>query len=327
MYGDEERTRNFTFTWKSISGLVAGVILALWIVIWLAGSENPQTPAGYGGYLTQGAIFGKTRFYGVQLGPTSPGRTWLLSVTNVSITPYTYDEDFTDDKSVLSRDNLKISFSVHIVWRIKSSEIQAFVERFSTISPDDNPEKIVKIAYNNYIKEPLRTYSRDEIQKLNGLEIKDRITPAGQAIYDRVQQLVAGTPFEVTSVVVGNIQYPAEVADAVAAKMAMTQVLERKETEISVEEKEKEIRIIQAEGIAASMEIIRGQLSPQYLQHEAIEAQKLMVNSPNNTVVYIPVGNLGVPLVGAIDMPSPKPGTSKHPIMPDTLQPQVPKTQ
>ena len=33
------------------------------------------------------------------------------------------------------------------------------------------------------------------------------------------------------------------------------------------------------------MEIIRGQLSPMYVQHEAIEAQKAMVNSPNHTVV------------------------------------------
>jgi hypothetical protein len=46
------------------------------------------------------------------------------------------------------------------------------------------------------------------------------------------------------------------------------------------------------------MQIIRGQLSALYVQHEAIEAQKLMVNSPNHTTVYIPVGPMGVPLTG-----------------------------
>ncbi len=46
------------------------------------------------------------------------------------------------------------------------------------------------------------------------------------------------------------------------------------------------------------MQIIRGQLSAMYIQHEAIEAQKAMVNSPNNTVVYIPVGPMGVPITG-----------------------------
>jgi hypothetical protein len=46
------------------------------------------------------------------------------------------------------------------------------------------------------------------------------------------------------------------------------------------------------------MEIIRGQLSGRYIQHEAIEAQKQLVNSQNHTVVYIPVGPMGVPIAG-----------------------------
>jgi hypothetical protein len=54
------------------------------------------------------------------------------------------------------------------------------------------------------------------------------------------------------------------------------------------------------------MQIIRGQLSALYVQHEAIEAQKLMVNSPNHTVVYIPVGNMGVPLTGTFSSVAPQ---------------------
>ena len=69
-------------------------------IVWLLGSRNPFTPAGYVGYLTRGAVFGKSIFYGVQRGPTSPGRSWLLDVTNVSITPYTYTEDFTGEDAV-----------------------------------------------------------------------------------------------------------------------------------------------------------------------------------------------------------------------------------
>jgi hypothetical protein len=100
-------------------------------VIWLLGSRNPYTPAGYVGYLTKGAVFGQSRFYGVQKGPTSPGRTWLLDVTNVSVTAYTYTEDFLGDRAVLSRDNLKISFAVHTVWRVDDARVPLFMERFS----------------------------------------------------------------------------------------------------------------------------------------------------------------------------------------------------
>lgn len=50
---------------------------------WLLGSSNPFTPAGYVGYLTKGAVFGQSRFYGIQRGPTSPGRTWLLDTMQI----------------------------------------------------------------------------------------------------------------------------------------------------------------------------------------------------------------------------------------------------
>src|SRR5215211_3586482 len=101
-------------------------------LVWLLGSSNPYTPAGYVGYLTKNAVFGRSTFYGVQRGPTSAGRTWLLDVTNVSVTPYTYNEDFTGNETVLSRDNLKISFRVHTVWRVDEAQVPLFMERFST---------------------------------------------------------------------------------------------------------------------------------------------------------------------------------------------------
>ncbi len=43
--------------------------------VWMMGAHNPYTPAGYVGYLTKGAVFGKSRFYGTQRGPTSAGGT------------------------------------------------------------------------------------------------------------------------------------------------------------------------------------------------------------------------------------------------------------
>jgi phosphoglycerate dehydrogenase-like enzyme len=77
----------------------------------------------------------------------------------------------------------------------------------------------------------------------------------------RIQAYAAASRFIISSVVVGNVQYPAEVADAVARKLVATQELERKDTEIAIERKERTKREIQATGLAASMQIIRGQLT------------------------------------------------------------------
>ena len=284
--------------------VIVGVLLVALCagMIWLLGSRNPYTPAGYVGYLTRGAVFGKSIFYGTQRGPTSAGRSWLLDVTNVSVTPYTYTEDFTGEDAVLSKDNLKIAFRVHTVWRVDESRVPLFMERFSTTMSErgheKEPDAIVKVAYGNFIREPLRTFARDEVQQRNGLEVKDALIAIGDNVLARIRTYAADSPFTITSVVVGNVQYPAEVADAVSRKLAATQELQRKDTEIEIERKERTKREVQAQGIANAMQIIRGQLSGMYIQHEAIEAQKAMVNSPNHTVVYIPVGPMGVPITG-----------------------------
>jgi regulator of protease activity HflC (stomatin/prohibitin superfamily) len=298
------------FVLRGVIAALAFLLLLATTFVWLLGARNPYTPAGYVGYLTKGAVFGKARFYGIQRGPTSAGRSWLLDVTNVSITPYTYNEDFTRDDAVLSRDNLKIAFRVHTVWHVDDTRIPLFMERFSTTSSEQDVEKdpdaIVKVAYGHFVREPLRTYARDEVQRRNGMEVKDALIAIGDAVLARIRAYSAGSPFVISSVVVGNVQYPEEVASAVSRKLAATQELQRKDTEIEIERKERTKREVQAEGIANAMQIIRGQLSPMYIQHEAIEAQKQMVNSPNHTVVYIPTGPMGVPLTGTFAAGDPR---------------------
>lgn len=281
------------------------VLVVLSGIVWLFGSSNPYTPAGYAGYVTQGAVFGQTKYVGLQKGPVSSGRRWLYRVANVSITPYTFSEDFSGTESVLAKDDLNIAFRVHLVFKIKEAKIKEFMEDYSYLEKGVSSDDLVRVAYGNYVKEPLRTFARDEVQKHKGLEVKDNITVIGQAVEDRIKKITGTTPFEVSSVVVGNIQYPNEVITAVSKKLAATQDLERKQTEIDIEEKERQKKVVQARGIAEAMEIIRGQLTSQYLQHEAIEAQKSMVNSSNNTVVYIPVGNMGVPLTGTFNVTRP----------------------
>ena len=53
---------SFRFGWALF---LVPVFLTFAAVLWLLGSRNPYTPAGYVGYLTKGAVFGQARFYGV----------------------------------------------------------------------------------------------------------------------------------------------------------------------------------------------------------------------------------------------------------------------
>ena len=141
-----------------------------------------------------------------------------------------------------------------------------------------------------------------EVQKYDGLQSKNHIDTIDMAISARMNSTLASSPFEIIAALVSDIRYPEAVANAVAQKIAATQVLEQKTTEIQITVKEAEKREKEAEGFAHAMATIKGQLTPEYLQYEAIKAQLAMVSSPNHSVMYIPVGPMGVPLVGTIDM-------------------------
>jgi len=268
-------------------------VLALGII----GCTNPSTPAGYVGYVTKHPYTMPARFYELQTGPTSTGLGWMLEATNISVTPNTSTEQFVGPTAVLAKDNLHIEFQAHLLWKVEPENVKVFVEKYG--GTGDDPEKV---AYYNFIKEPFRTYTRDEVQKYNGLDIKDNIDTIGAAVQDRILKLTQGTPFTIISVVIGNIQYPQTVADSVANKLAATQVLEQTTIEIQTAKARAQIREAEADGIARAMETINQKLTPLYVQYEAIQAQQKMVNSPNHTEVYIPVGPMGVPIVGTMKM-------------------------
>jgi regulator of protease activity HflC (stomatin/prohibitin superfamily) len=73
--------------------------------------------------------------------------------------------------------------------------------------------------------------------------------------------------------------------------------LEKKAIEKKIAMKDAEIRIEEAKGIAQAQKIINATLTKNYLQHEAVNVQLKMADSPNHTTVYIPSGTNGIHLV------------------------------
>lgn len=77
--------------------------------------------------------------------------------------------------------------------------------------------------------------------------------------------------------------------------------IQQTEQLVKVEQQKADIRVVDAQGISKAQDIINKTLTDQYLQHEAIQAQTSMANSPNHTEVYIPVGTNGIPLVRTVN--------------------------
>ncbi len=258
-------------------------ILAL-IGTTLTGCSNPNTPAGHEGYVYENPrIFGSGGYRDSLIGPANYGvSTWRNEVINIDMRPNTYTENF----DILANDDLNISFNFHAVISIKPTTIKAVVEHYGGLH-----------WYNRYVKEAFRTFVRNAVQKYDSRAIKEHRESIAQEVTEKLKEYLSETPFSIAKVVVGNINYPEIVARAVEKKLAAQQLLSEKETQKDIAQKDAEIRIEEAKGIAQAQKIINATLTPNYLQHEAINAQLKMAESPNHTTVYIPVGNNGIPLV------------------------------
>jgi hypothetical protein len=257
-------------------------IFGLFSIITLTGCANPDTPAGYEGYVRRGAIVGSVSFHSAQTGPTSTGLGWLLSVENIDVRWNTYSEKF----QVMSADNLSVSFNAHVVMRPKPGEVKQIVEVYGG-----------QDWYTRNLQQPFRNAIYEAVAGYKALEAKDKRELIANKVKIQFLAFLKQKPFEVQSIVVGTINLPQFVATAQEQKIAKETELERKGFEIDIAKREAQVRVEEAKGIAEAQKIINTTLTPNYLQHEAIMAQEKMAKSPNHTTIYIPSGTNGIPIV------------------------------
>ncbi|MCP4006535.1 MAG: hypothetical protein GY725_20345 [bacterium] len=250
----------------------------------LAACSNPSTPAGYEGYVfEQPRFFGKGGFRGVVKGPANYGVSLFRnSIINVDLRPRTYTEEF----KILAKDDLNIGFRFHAIVSVSENSVEDVILKYGGLE-----------WYERFAREPFRTFVREAVQQYDSREVKAHRSKVADEVRQRLEHHLKGSPFRLVSLVVGNINYPTSVAAAVEAKLAASQLLEEKATQKLIAQRDAEIRVEEAKGIAEAQRIINTTLSRNYLQHEAIQAQLKMAESPNHTTVYIPAGNNGIPMV------------------------------
>jgi regulator of protease activity HflC (stomatin/prohibitin superfamily) len=254
------------------------------LVLGPVGCTNPHTPAGHEGYVYEDPrVLGQGGFRGTVHGPGNYGLSLFRNrVVNVDTRPSTYSEEF----QILVKDDLNVQFRVHAVMSVDPQKTRDVVENYGGGD-----------WYPRYIKEPYRTIVRQAAQEYTSLELKAERETIASLIETKLVAYLDDTPFQIERLAVGNIDYPQVVSKAVEKKLAAAQLLEEKSTQREIAQRDAEIRVEEAKGIAEAQKIINATLTANYLQHEAIEAQRLMANSPNHTTVYIPVGSNGLPLV------------------------------
>lgn len=306
---------------KAIIVLIALVICVITAITLGINVTNERVPAGYCGYMIQKPLLTKSSFKGTFLGPTSTGLKWRYENQLVSITPFTYSEDFPAGEGILAKDKLVITSKAHMVWRIDVSQVQEFMESFGGLaatyrgrvakdvvnSSSVSDDKIAQYAYNNFIREPFRTELRTAISQYNALDASSKLTEISEIVLKQVRARLKGTPFIVDSIVVGETTPPKMVVEAVERKVSATQELERKVTELEIAQRDVEIQktkglaqgemeVALANKKAEAIRTFENALGPKYLQYISLE------NLKGAQRIYLPMGPNGLPTTGTISL-------------------------
>lgn len=247
-----------------------GLLLA---ALGLSACTNPQTPAGFEGYVYHVPLmFGESGYRSTLVGPASTGLAWRLFVENVDMRAKSQSEQF----NLLTSDNLSVAFEVNTRLRVRPGGSKEIVEEWGTD------------WYERNVREPLRTVVRQEITQVSATDIQLRTDEVRARIFEASEELYAETPIELLSVDIGNIQFPKEVTQAIERKIATEQELQRQEFLRAKTRKEAGIKVLEALKVAKQQEIISSTLDPIYVQRMAVQAYRRLAASSNKTVMVLP---------------------------------------
>ncbi len=247
--------------------------LLLLAALTMGACTNPQTPAGFEGYVYHVPMaFGASEYRDTLVGPSSTGLSWRLFVENVDMRAKSQSEQF----NLLTSDNLSVAFEVNTRLRVRPGGSKEIVEEWGTD------------WYERNVREPLRTVVRQEITQVSATDIQLRTDEVRARIFDASEALYADTPIELLSVDIGNIQFPGEVTQAIERKIATEQELQRQEFLRAKTRKEAGIKVLEALKVAKQQEIISSTLDPIYVQRMAVQAYRRLAGSSNKTVMVLP---------------------------------------
>ncbi|MGE3062403.1 MAG: prohibitin family protein [bacterium] len=191
-----------------------------------------------------------------------------------------------DGITSLTKDGLQINLDITVWYQLKSDKA---AEVYQNIGKD-YVEKIVRPAIRTAIRNATVLYNVTEIYSLKREELTD-------IIFTELHKNLSDKGIICDKVLLRNIDLPQKVKNAIDEKIAAEQEAQKMVYILEKEQREKERKLIEAEGIAVSQKKISESLNKQYLQWYYIQNLKEVLNSNNTKVVIMPYDKTLTPLL------------------------------
>lgn len=153
--------------------------------------------------------------------------------------------------------------------------------------------------FASYTPEQVYSELRGSIQEEIRRRILARFAPPGSASADVSAAFSPASPpplIAVENALVRSVTLPPTVRAAIEAKFEQQQRMLEYEFRIAREEKERERKRIEAEGIRFFQDTVAATITPEYLRLRGIEATSALAASPNSKIVIIG-GKDGLPVI------------------------------
>ncbi len=191
-----------------------------------------------------------------------------------------------DAVATLSRDQLILKFDVSVWYHLDPSQA-------------NNVYSNIGLNYEEVIVRPaIRTALVNAATKFDASDVMSHQRDAyTKMVTDLLLQELNGKGVVLDNVLVRNVEPPATVSDAIAAKLKASQEAQQMDYTIQYAQKEAQRKAIEAQGISNAQKIIGNGLTQNYLQWYYISQLKEVVSSPNNSTIILPYDQKLTPLL------------------------------
>ncbi|MBN72896.1 MAG: peptidase [Gimesia sp.] len=194
-------------------------------------------------------------------------------------------QTYTEDVSILTKDELHIPITVSVTLR----PIQAELAQLELEVGQD--------YYRNVVKPEFVSLTRNIFANYEYKVVSPKSPEIEAAIYKQLVTNIEGKHLEIDNITIDHIKYPQVVTSAVDRKLAVEQDIQQKDYEMQIAEKQAEIQRILAAGQRDAQQIIDAGLTQKYLQYKALEVQDKLTTSPNTKFYFVPMGKDGLPII------------------------------
>lgn len=197
-------------------------------------------------------------------------------------------EQLRDDRvRTITREGLYVDLDITVLYHVDPAEA-------------DNIRRLIgkEGEYQDVVVRPtIRTATREVLSNYDAMDMYGAKREAIKAeMLSILESQLAPRHIIVEKLLVRDIELPTELTKAIESKKTAEQHALEMEYVIQTESKEKERKIIEAEGIATANDIIAGSLTNEYLTWYWIDNL-----DSHSSVLYVPVGQAGMPMFKEIE--------------------------